>query len=374
MLTGHIGGAIILRYILNYAENSPVATYASGPYIFINGKRCIDTSLGNGTHILGHKPEISIYGGTLSGIRSCYSHHFGELLHNYAGFDSFVLCNTGAEATMRAARIARAYTGRDRIAMFEGCWHGGSDIWLDCPGIPEIVKNLVVKLPYNESSLDILSKEDFAMVIIEPVPNSLPIDNKDFLKAIGKVARSRGTLFCLDEIVTGFRLARGGAKELFGIDCDLATYGKIAGGGFPIGIVGGKLEIMKVVDEGVTMGGTFSGNPATLAVGIDVLAHLTNDVYEYLDRQGERLRKEVKFQMCGVGSKSRVLFTDVPVKNRAERDLYEDPKWRKVFYEETFKEGIYIGSNGIQFLSVKHTPEIVQRIIDVFNNIYDKVT
>lgn len=363
-----------MRYILNYAENSPVATYASGPYIFINGKRCIDTSLGNGTHILGHKPDISIYGGTLSGLRSCWADQYSDLLHEYTGFDSFVLCNTGAEATMRAGRIARAYTGRYKIAMFEGCWHGGSDIWLDCPGIPEVMQNLVVKLPYNESSLDILAKEDFAMVIVEPVPNSLPVDNRDFLKDIGEVARKNGTLFCLDEIVTGFRLARGGAKELFGIDCDLATYGKIAGGGLPIGIVGGKPEIMKVVDEGVVMGGTFSGNPATLSMGIEVLTHLTNDVYEYLDRQGERLRKEVKFQMVGVGSKSRVLFTKQHVTNRAERDLHENAQLRVTFCEEAFKQGIYIGANGIQFLSTAHTPEIVQKIIDVFNNIYEKVT
>lgn len=363
------GEGTTLRYILNYAENNPVSNCASGPYIFIDGDKLIDTSLGNGTHILGHSQHISIWGGTLLGCECAITEEYGKILSEYTHFPSFVLCSTGAEASMRAARIARAYTGRNRVAMFEGCWHGGCDTWLDCEGIPDAVSNLTTRLPYSEKALDIIEKEDFALVIVEPVQNCLPEDNSDFLRKIEKACKKSGAVFCLDETVTGFRLARGGAKELFKLSPDMAVYGKIAGGGLPVGIVGGKREIISVVNHGVVTGGTFSGNPATLSVGLEVLKKLNDGVYGHINRLGEKIRKKVKLQVVGVGSKNRVIFTDKKVKNREERDLFEDKKLIDRFYSHCRKNGIFIGINGIQFLSTAHTEEMVDKIIKVFNSL-----
>ena len=356
---GHTEVRITLTYILNNL-NSAVVSSADGAYITIDGKKCIDTSLGNGTHILGHRFNTKVRGGTLYGLKCIYEDMYGKFLNDYTGFERFVLCNTGAEATMRAVRIARAYTGRKKIAMFEGGWHGACNTWLD---------KSVIKLPYDESAINIIKKNKLALVLIEPVQGSLPKANREFLFSIRDACSDSGALFGFDEIISGFRLARGGARELFGIDCDIATYGKIAGGGFPIGIVAGKKEIMDLCLSNVRMGGTFSGNPASLSMGVKILSFLTDSTYSYLNTQGERLRNEIKRPVCGVGSFNRILFTDKVVNNRKERDLYEDIDEKHRFYKEALKAGLYIGKNGLTFISTDHTPDIITEIINIVNSI-----
>lgn len=358
-----------MSYILNYHDSDKVAESSEGAYIWINGRRLIDLSLGNGTHILGHNPHLYVSGGSLFGLKSKYEDEYGDLLHEYTKFESFVLCNSGAEATMRAARIARAFTRRDRIAVFEGRWHGGCDTFLRCDGVPNGIRELTTILPDNLMSLKQISRGNYAMVMVEPVQGALPVADKEWLVALRNACDAGGALLAFDDMICGFRIARGGSRELFGVVPDLATYGKIAGGGFPVGIVAGRKDVMSVNLDGVRMGGTFSGNPATIQAGIDVLSQLTEDKYKYLNEQGKRLRKSVKRPMVGVGSFNRVLFTDKKVHTRAERDAKENPIERERFYKEAFKKGVYIGVNGLQFLSTAHLPGIVDEVIDVFNSI-----
>lgn len=358
-----------MSYLLNYNENSKVIERANGAFVYINGRKYIDTCLGNGTHILGHPNFIRFEGSTLFGSKALIAERYSELLNRYTGFDRFVLCNTGSEATMRAIRISRAYTGRKKIAIFEGGWHGSHDMVLDCLGIADDIKNLTIRLPYDDSALDEIKKGEFALVLIEPIQGSLPQENKDFLVAIQNVCKDSQTLFGLDEVISGFRIARGGAKELFQLDPDIVTYGKSAGGGFPIGIVAGKTEVMDIVKKGVFLGGTFSGNPITLFYGYQVLSRLTDDVYKTLNEQGQHFRDKVKLHVVGVGSFNRIVFTGRNLKRCNDRDKYENQEVKKMFYDAMFEKGIYVGSNGLQFLSVLHSQSVVDQMIKLINSI-----
>ena len=356
-----------LQCILNYSDPRTVS-HAHGAYIWIDGKRYIDTSMGNSVHILGHRQTIEINGGTLYGLAFQNIYKYVDLLKRYTGFDRFVFCNTGSEATMRAARIARAYTGKHKIDIFEGSWHGTCDTYLTTLGIPDN-KNLVI-LPYEDKSSEIIAKSsDIAMVFIDPVQGCLPQDNSWFLRALREVTKDKGILLGFDEVITGFRVARGGCKELFGIEPDIITYGKIAGGGFPIGIVAGNTQVMDTVKKDVTLGGTFFANPVSINQGYIDLSQLNEDVYKQLNNIGERFRKEVKIPTVGVGSFNRFIFNDRKLKKRAERDKYEDQNWKQETYRKLYEKGIYIGHNGIQFFSIEHTPEIITQIIDTVNSI-----
>lgn len=356
-----------MSYIINYRHSDKVATFADGPYIWINGKKCIDLCLGNGTHILGHNPDLRIWGGSLYGRKCFDDDKYGHILAKYTGFEDFVLCNSGAEATMRAARIARAATGRKQIASFVGHWHGCNDTFLDCDGIPDEIKDLNVRLPNEFESLKKIQDGGFAMVIMEPVQASAPYANKAWLESVRNACDYSGTLLCFDELITGFRLARGGAKEYFGVRPDLATYGKIAGGGLPIGIVAGSKGVMSVCGR-VRMGGTFSGNPASLYAGYKVLSRLDGSIYKYLNDEGNRIKSQTMMPVMGVGSINRVMFTDQPVYDRVERDRLEDQEKKKRFYDKCFEKGLHIGENGMVLISMAHKKEIINDVIGHLNS------
>jgi len=157
-------------------------------------------------------------------------------------------------------------------------------------------------------------------------------------------------------------------REISGISSDIVTYGKIAGGGLPIGIVAGKDQVMDTFKQGVRMGGTFSCNPATLETGYRVLSMLSDDVYKYINAQGERFRSGIKYKSVGHGSISRIIFTDDKINNRKERDEKENQDKKKEFYRRSFDAGLYVGSNGIMFMSTAHTPDIVSKMIEIVNS------
>ena len=355
-----------LSYIVNYTDE-PVVTHADGAYIYIGGRKLIDTSMGNGTHILGHNSNVQFKHGTLYGTCKAFDvDKYGSLLNILTGFSKFALCNTGAEATMRAARIARAATGKDTVVMFDGGWHGGCDTFLDGIGIPKNVKDLCVKLPYSDQGIEWVRKHPTAMVIVEPVQGSLPRANRPFLEGLRNACDDTGTLLCFDELITGFRLCKGGGKQYFKILPDLVTYGKIAGGGFPIGIVSGRDDLMSL---DVRLGGTFSGNPASIQAGYNVLSQLGLPVYNFIDGQGKVFRKRLNMPTCGVESFSRILFTDKPVRCRTERDQFEDHVRKKEFRDKAFEKGVYLGSNGLIFMSTEHTHDLMDEMVDTLNSI-----
>lgn len=375
-----------------------------------SGNVYIDTALGAGTHILGHASPI-IAGeiekqareGTLYILPNKYTYEVGGLLSQAVPhFSSFVFCNSGTEATIRATRIARAYSGRKKVAMFSGGWHGGNDMLLfeedytadeDRPapmfksaGVPQEIMDMTLMLPYNsDAALDLIKQhgDELAMVIVEPSQGSNPRDDVgEFLRELRRITAKHSILLCFDEIVTGFRVALGGCQEYYGVEADIATYGKTLGGGLPIGLVAGRKNVMEVVkDQGdgrlVFMGGTFSANPLVMCVAKAVLSHLTENkdtIYKELNENGKFLRQvvnefciahRVPVRMIGIGSMSRIIFTDKEIKSRRDRDKYEsDTSLQELFYLHVLLEkGIYISGNRIIFLSAAHKKEHVERII-----------
>ena len=401
------------RFILNAGHEEAKLHIAKAYGCFVedfDGNVYIDTALGAGTHILGHASPIiaeeiekQAREGTLYILPNKYTYEVGELLSQAIPFfNSFVFCNSGTEATIRATRIARAYTGRKKVAMFSGGWHGGNDMLLfeedytadeDRPvpmfksaGVPEEIQDLTLMLPYNDqAAFDLIEqhKDELAMVIIEPSQGSNPRDDVgEFLHELRRITTKHSILLCFDEIVTGFRVALGGCQEYYGVEADIATYGKTLGGGLPIGMVAGRKEVMKVVngngeEKSVFMGGTFSANPLAMCMSKTVLKHLTENrenIYPMLNEYGKYLRNavnkfcidnEIPIRMMGIGSMSRIIFIERPIKSRRDRDKYElDDNLQELFYSYLrLKKGVHISDNRIIFLSTAHKKEHIEKII-----------
>ena len=259
-------------YIQNEGYSNPkiVVSKSYDCYIEdIDGNRYIDTTIGSGTHILGHSSSIvnnaikkQIEKGILFTTSNDIAYEASELINKaYPTLESVVFCNSGSEATMRAARIARAFTKRDKIAIFSGAWHGGNEQFLydhnfenesheashKSSGIPDSFKDAVIVLPYNtEEAFEIIekNKDYLAMVIIEPSQGSNPRDDmKDFLLRLRLITNKYEIVLCFDEMITGFRIGYGGCQEYYNIEADLVTYGKTVGGGLPIGVVAGRKAV-----------------------------------------------------------------------------------------------------------------------------------
>jgi glutamate-1-semialdehyde 2,1-aminomutase len=378
------------------------------------GRTYIDLNLGSGTAILGHAHPVLVAAiagqaerGTLFIRPNRITHDLAALMGRAVPhFGGFAFCNSGAEATMRACRIARAHTGRKKIAMFSGGWHGAHDQLLveedyrgnaTAPrahhrsgGIPPEMLDLIMLLPYNDKRAFNLiedQRRELAMVLIEPAQGSNPRgDVEPFLRRLRDVTRSCDVLLGFDEIITGFRVAFGGAQELYGIQADLATYGKILGGGLSIGAVGARGDVISCIRHGrpddprpVTMGGTFSANPLAMAAGRAALSYLEANrhrVYPELNANGAKLIARIN-EACdsarlpvhanGVGAMFRVLFAAPPIASRRERDAHEAaPQVQKMFYECVMEHGVHVGSNRINFLSTEHGLEEIAQIGDAF--------
>lgn len=379
---------------------------ARGSWIYDSfGKTYLDLAMGAGTHILGHAPSIIqnitsniISNGTLYCLPNLTTYAYGELLKEITKFNSFVFCNSGSEATMRAIRIARAYTEKPKIGVFSGGWYGSHDMVLldddyNSPeyrpsaigkaGVPEELVNLAVMLPYNDDNAFNIIEEnanDLAIIIIEPAQGSNPRDDmKFFLEKLREVTKRNNILLCFDEMITGFRVTLGGGQEYYNIKSDLATYGKIAGGGFPIGIVGGKKEYMQVIeDKNVFMGGTFSANPLSIGAGFYMVSHLAREleVHKRISSVGNYLKNEINefcincdipVRMIGINSMLRLVFTDYPIRNRRDRDKYElQPEIQNRFYKRVLEDGIHVAGNRINFISTEHTDSGIEKVIYSF--------
>jgi glutamate-1-semialdehyde 2,1-aminomutase len=364
----------IINRILNEGYSDATrAIAAQNQYINIDDKWVIDTSMGAGTHIFGHGAanniiKKAINNGSLLIVPNRVADECGELLYEVTGFNKFVFCNTGSEATLRSIRIARAYTGRDKIILFKGCWHGTHDWALTSysRGIPCAVKDMVLILPLAKQSLERLQQRDIAMVMIEPIQSSLPIDQKAFLMQLREVCSKTGTVLCFDEVISGFRTALGGVSEYFNIVPDLVTYGKIIGGGLPIGIVGGN-DVMDVIKIGVRMGGTFSANPLAVTACKSVIKSLIKtNPYKSLHKMVAKLSavKSNTLQVITLGGMARLLFTTKHIKSIEERDNNELPKEKQQqILLNLRKRGIYVNSNNAIMLSTKHSGSNIKKIL-----------
>ncbi len=307
------------------------------------------------------------------------------------------MVNSGTEATMSAIRLARGYTGRNKVIKFEGGYHGHVDALLvkagsglttfgvpTSPGIPEDFAKHTITVPFND--IDALKRvidevgDDVAAVIMEPVMANagLIIPEPGFLEAVREITEKRGIVLIFDEVITGFRLSLGGAQEYFGITPDLSCFGKIIGGGLPVGAFGGKGEIMDyLAPEGpVYQAGTLSGNPLAMAAGIATLKELQKPgVYEELREKTEKFSEGLKEAAKSAGVSGRVsfkqiesisiiYFTPVDVKNYQDA-LTSNTEAYAAFFRKMLEEGIYLAPSQFEvaFMSTAHTDQDIEKTV-----------
>ncbi|MBN8472780.1 glutamate-1-semialdehyde 2,1-aminomutase [Corallococcus exiguus] len=346
----------------------------------VDGNRYVDLVGSWGPLILGHAyPPIveaileAARRGTTFGAPVAAEVEFAELLcATVPSVEKVRLVSSGTEATVAAVRVARGFTGRDFILKFEGCFHGAGDPFLvkagsgvetlglpDSPGVPSALASLTLTAPFNDlEAVERIFNEkgkDIACAIIEPVVGNMGVlvPRPGYLEGLQKLCQKHGVLFILDEVMTGFRLARGGAQELYGLKPDLTTMAKVVGGGMPLGAYGGRRDIMsKVAPEGpVYQSGTLSGNPVAVAAGLAcVKALAAPGTYQRLEQLGllleEGFRAEAKaagvpVTVNRVGSMLTVFFTAEPVFDYASAKKADTAKFGR-FFHAMLQEGVYL--------------------------------
>jgi glutamate-1-semialdehyde 2,1-aminomutase len=306
------------------------------------------------------------------------------------------MVNSGTEATMSAIRLARGYTGREKIIKFEGCYHGHADSLLvsagsgvatlgipGCPGVPEVLAGHTISLPFNNLNEVVQSLEKFgpevAAIIVEPIPGNMGVvlPEESFLKGLKDLSVKNQSLFIFDEVISGFRAGTGGAQAMYGISPDLTCLGKIIGGGLPVGAYGGRKEIMeKMAPEGdIYQAGTLSGNPLAMAAGLATLKVLKKgEIYQELEEKGrilfeglEEAAKAAGLKVVSnrVGSLGTLFFTEEPVTDFASAKQGDGDMFKR-FYADMLDQGIYLAPSPFEawFISAAHDAGSIQKTID----------
>lgn len=380
---------------------------AEGPYLWdVDKNRLIDYCLAYGPMILGHKhPSIiervqkQLQKGWLYGTPCELEVDLAQrVINHYPSIDMLRFVNTGTEATMAALRIARGYTGKDKIVKVEGGFHGAHDSVLikagsgattlgipDSSGVPKDTAKNTLQVPYNdlaalESAFETFPDE-VAAVIMEPVLGNIgPILPKDgYLKGVRDLTEEHGVILIFDEVITGFRLNLGGAQTHYGVVPDMTTLGKIIGGGFPIGVVGGKRELMEMVapSGGIYQAGTFNGSPTSLAAGMATLDILESGALDRLNRAGDDMRKALSqivedlglnYSVVGIASMFKIFFGDAP-KEYTEA-LKCDKEGYFAFFARMLKSGVFLPPSQFEtnFISLAHTEEIIDQTLEAYKS------
>ena len=383
----------------------PFISKANGCVIWdVDGNEYIDYVCSWGPMILGHAhPEIvnaleeRVKLGTSYGAPTELEVEMADIIVEMVPSIEMVrMVNSGTEATMSAIRLARGYTGREKIIKFDGCYHGHADSLLvsagsglatlgipGSPGVPQDLARHTISLPFNslESVVQAFGKfgPEIAAVIVEPIPGNMGVINPDqaFLKGLRELTNEYGALLIFDEVISGFRVAIGGAQELYNIMPDLTCLGKIIGGGLPVGAYGGKKEIMtRMAPQGdVYQAGTLSGNPLAMAAGLATLKILKEkSPYDELDKLGDMLFSGLKrvAEAAGVnvvinrvGSMGSLFFTDEPVTD-FETAKASDENLFKRYFRSMLDQGIYLAPSPYEaaFLSTAHSEETVRKTIE----------
>lgn len=388
--------------------NSPVRAFKSvygtplfiqkgdGPYIWdADGNQFIDFCASWGPLILGHNnPKIRekvtevMQSGMSFGAPTALENELAELIiKNNRFVEKIRFTSSGTEAVMSAIRLARGYTGRNKVIKFEGCYHGHSDSLLvkagsglvtfgetSSAGVPKAFadETIVIALNDKQAITEAFSqfKDDVAAVIIEGIPanNGLLIQDKDYVEFLSETCTANGALLIFDEVITGFRVGFEGAAAYYGIKPNIVTYGKIIGGGLPVGMYGASNEIMAHIspDGGVYQAGTLSGNPVAMAAGIATLTELSkSSFYKDLNAKTEDFvasiqrfatARNYKLKIFTVGSIFWFAFTDKDIKTAEDIDATSMEKF-KIMHRELLNRGIYFGPSGYEvgFVSAAHT-------------------
>jgi len=386
---------------------------ASGATITdVDGRTYIDYVGSWGPMILGHADdeimsalrEVVGYGTSFGAPNELEVQLAEEVIDAVPSIEMVRMVNSGTEATMSAIRLARGVTGRTKLVKFEGCYHGHGDSLLvkagsgvatlglpDSPGVPASLAQNTITVPFNNvAALEKVFAEhaDIAAVIIEPVVGNMGCvpPREGYLEAVRTLTKQHGTLLIFDEVMTGFRLARGGAQELYGISPDITTLGKIMGGGLPVGAYGGSKDLMNNVAPAgpIYQAGTLSGNPLSMTAGIVTLRRLRNKaIYQQLETATATLCEGLKqaAQQAGietvtnrVGSMWTSFFTAGPVvdwdtANRADRKRFG------LFFHEMLNEGVYLAPSQFEagFVSIAHTPDVIEKTITAARNAFQRV-
>ena len=367
----------------------------------VDGKEYIDYVGSWGPAILGHAPKVVVDAvreaarrGLSFGIPNPLEVEMAELICNWMpSIEKMRMVNSGTEATMSCIRLARAFTGRDKIIKFDGCYHGHLDALLvktgsgalthgqpSSAGIPQAFAELTISLPFNDVELVRKAfhenKNQIAAVILEPIPANagLYFPRENFLSVLREECTSNGALLIFDEVITGFRVARGGAQEIYTIKPDLTALGKIIGGGLPVGAFGGRAEIMDQLspDGPVYQAGTLSGNPVAVSAGLAQLRELERiNGWKLLEESGAQFeqlaRDAIKYAKIDItfhrlGSMFCLFFASGPIVDltgaqRSDLEMFAS------FFHACLKRGIYFAPSQFEtgFISTAHTPDDINR-------------
>ena len=401
-----------VRACKSVGEDPVFIDHAEGCMIYdVDGNSFIDYIGSWGPMILGHRhPSViralasALNRGTSFGAPTALETTLAEMVINAVPSIEMVrMVNSGTEAAMSAVRLARGYTGRDEIIKFDGCYHGHADTLLveagsgvatlgipGSPGIPESIVRHTHSLPFND--IDSFQRlmddmgDSIAAVIVEPVAGNMGLvpPVKGFLEILRKLTEKYGALLIFDEVMSGFRVAYGGAQSLYGINPDITCLGKIIGGGLPVGAYGGRKKIMEhIAPHGqIYQAGTLSGNPLAMAAGIETLLELKKpDFYKKINQKAKRLadglktaaeKKDIKVQVKSVGGMLCLFFSDKDVKNfddakNCDLDMFA------AYYKGMLEKGIFLAPSQFEaiFISAAHKNEDIDKTIKAAEEVFE---
>ncbi|WP_041283977.1 glutamate-1-semialdehyde 2,1-aminomutase [Desulfobacca acetoxidans] len=404
------------RRLMPGGVNSPVRAWramgmsprfiarAQGPHIIdVDGNVYLDFVGSWGPMIVGHAhPKVleavqkAAAAGTSYGAPTPAEVELADLLIDaVSGLEMVRLVNSGTEATMSALRLARAATGRKKIIKFDGGYHGHADTLLvqagsgvltqgipGSPGVPEEIASLTISVAYNDLNAVVQAMEhhagDIAALIVEPVAGNMGVvlPQPDFLPGLRRLCDQRSIVLIFDEVITGFRVAWGGAQKKFGVTPDLTCLGKVIGGGLPVGAYGGRRDLMEQMAPvgPVYQAGTLSGNPLAMAAGLATLKILAEPgTYEDLEEKGCYFTEQISalahlmklpLRINREGSMFTIFFTDCPVNNLVEAQTSDTGRFQQ-FFQAMLAQGVYLPPSQFEawFVSLAHSPEDLQKAL-----------
>lgn len=390
--------------------DSPVRSFKPYPFFVekakgsklwdVDGNEYIDHCLGYGPLILGHGNSLvqenvykQIENGTTYGAPTENEIKLAKMVvERFPAAEMVRFVNSGTEATMSAIRLARGFTGKNKIIKFEGSYHGAHDYVLvksgsgaatlpDSLGIPGDTVINTLSCPFNDedalTNLIAGEKDEIAAIIVEPVMGNIGCvePNEAYLKFLREITEENNIVLIFDEVITGFRLSRGGAQTYYSVTPDLVTMGKIIGGGFPMGAFAGKKELMEMIapQGNVYQAGTFNGNPVSVTAGISTLKQLNQDFYKSLNKKGNYLREQIEnivenlnlnLKPVGLASMFQIYFNSEKVTNYEIAKKSDTDKF-SVYFHELIKKGIFIPPSQFEcnFLSSSHSDEDLEKLI-----------